>query len=150
LTPTSESGSSGGLGRCWSLKPLTGAGDGLLVQHRLLICDRDTKWSAPVRVRLAEARDPYGADAAPGTKRKRLRRTLRALHQTGVSERVIPFGDRHRRRMIAEFVAQYQRERNHQGLGNELIEAFPQARKSRLHSATPAARRLLSYYSRAA
>ena len=36
--------------------------------------------------------------------------------------RVIPFGDRHLRRMIAEYVAHYHRERNHQGLGNELIE----------------------------
>ena len=42
---------------------------------------------------------------------------------------MIPFGDRHRRRMIAEFVAQYQRERNHQGLGNELIEGVSVGQK---------------------
>src|SRR5262249_28155141 len=34
---------------------MTAEEDGLLVQHRLLICDRDTKWSAPVRARLEEA-----------------------------------------------------------------------------------------------
>ena len=36
--------------------------------------------------------------------------------------RVIPIGDRHLRRMIAEYVEHYHRERNHQGLANELIE----------------------------
>ena len=33
-------------------------------------------------------------------------------------DRVIPFGERHLRRTIAEFVEHYHRERNHQGLGN--------------------------------
>jgi putative transposase len=31
------------------VRTMTGADEGLLVQHRILICDRDTKWSAPVR-----------------------------------------------------------------------------------------------------
>jgi transposase InsO family protein len=33
---------------------LTAAGEGVL-GHRVLICDRDAKWSAPVRERLGEA-----------------------------------------------------------------------------------------------
>jgi hypothetical protein len=33
---------------------LTAADDGLLVQHRVLISDRDSKWSASVRARLGE------------------------------------------------------------------------------------------------
>ncbi len=37
------------------VRTVTEAEDGLLVQHRLLICDRDRKWSAPVRARLAGA-----------------------------------------------------------------------------------------------
>jgi hypothetical protein len=37
------------------VRTLTAAEDGLLVQHRVLICDRDTKWSAPVRAQLGEA-----------------------------------------------------------------------------------------------
>jgi hypothetical protein len=36
--------------------------------------------------------------------------------------RVIPLGDRHLRWTIAQFVAHYDEERNHQGLGNELID----------------------------
>jgi hypothetical protein len=39
--------------------------------------------------------------------------------------RVIVFGERHRRRTIAEFVEHYHGERNHQGLENELIEGHP-------------------------
>jgi len=33
----------------------TAAGDGILVGHRVLICDRDRKWSGAVRRRLGEA-----------------------------------------------------------------------------------------------
>ena len=32
-------------------------------------------------------------------------------------DRLIPLGERHFRRAVAEFVAHYHRERNHQGLG---------------------------------
>ena len=39
--------------------------------------------------------------------------------------RVIPLGDRHLRRTIAQFVAHYHEERNHQGLGNDLIDGAP-------------------------
>ena len=65
-------------------------------------------------------------------------------------DQLIPFGERHFRRAVAEFVAHYQCERNHQGLGNELIELSPAhehigriRRRSRLGG-------LLNYYARAA
>jgi hypothetical protein len=35
---------------------------------------------------------------------------------------VIPLGERHLRRTIREFIEHYHGERNHQGLGNELID----------------------------
>ena len=64
--------------------------------------------------------------------------------------RVIPFGERHLRRTIAEFIEHYHHERNHQGLGNELIDpGFPRRgtgcvrRRERLGG-------LLNYYYRAA
>lgn len=31
------------------VRAMTAADDGLLIQHRVLICDRDAKWTAPVR-----------------------------------------------------------------------------------------------------
>ena len=60
--------------------------------------------------------------------------------------RINPFGERHLRRTIAEFVAHYHGERNHQGLANELIErggVEPRASISRERSPglTDAARR---------
>jgi len=65
-------------------------------------------------------------------------------------DRVIPFGERHLRRTIAEFVEHYHRERNHQGLENELIEGGPAVehdgrirRRQRLGG-------LLNYYAHAA
>jgi transposase InsO family protein len=39
--------------------------------------------------------------------------------------RVIPFRERHLRRTIAAYVEHYHRERNHQGIENELIEGAP-------------------------
>ena len=35
---------------------------------------------------------------------------------------MIPLGERHLRHAIDEFVTHYHRERNHQGIGNELID----------------------------
>jgi hypothetical protein len=41
---------------CQVTRTLTAAADaGWLVGHRVLVCDRATKWSAPVRGRLGEA-----------------------------------------------------------------------------------------------
>jgi putative transposase len=37
-------------------------------------------------------------------------------------DRIVPLGERHLRRTLQEFAAHYHRERNHQGLANELIE----------------------------
>jgi hypothetical protein len=39
-------------------------------------------------------------------------------------DRVIPLGERHLRRTLADFVTHYHGERNHQGLRNELIERW--------------------------
>jgi hypothetical protein len=53
-------------------------------------------------------------------------RFVRSIKQECLN-RVIPFGDRHLRRLIAEYVEHYHRERNHQGLANELIATFADA-----------------------
>ena len=42
----------------------------------------------------------------------------------GCLDRLIPLGERHFRRALANFVVHYHRERNHQGLGNELIDGL--------------------------
>ena len=39
--------------------------------------------------------------------------------------RVIPLGEKHLRIIVSEFLVHYHSERNHQGLGNELLTAMP-------------------------
>jgi hypothetical protein len=74
---------------------------GPMVQHRLLICDRDAKWSAPVRARLAEAGIRVVQTPLSGTQRQWFaERFVRSIKQECLN-RVIPFGDRHLRPMIA-------------------------------------------------
>jgi len=133
------------------VRTLTAADDGALVHHRVLICDRDAKWSAHVRARLGDAgirvvQTPYQAPNANAY----AERFVRSIKQECLN-RVIPLGERHLRRTIAEFVDHYHQERNHQGLDNELIAGTVSPveggqrirRRQRLGG-------LLNYYARAA
>ena len=118
--------------------------------YRLLICDRDAKWSEPVCAQLQEGglhviRTP---DRAPNAN-THAERFVRSIKEECL-DRLIPFGERHFRRAVSEFVTHYHCERNHQGLGNELVERVPEQapggrirRRSRLGG-------LLNYYARAA
>ena len=131
-------------------RTLTAADEGTLVGHRVLICDRDAKWSAPVRERLDNAgfrvvQTPFQAPNANAY----AERFVRSIKEECLN-RVIPFGECHLRKTLTEFVTHYHRERNHQGLGNELIDDVRQRqdgggihRRQRLGG-------LLNYYYRAA
>ena len=48
-------------------------------------------------------------------------RFVRSIEEECLSQ-IIPLGERHLRRAVAEFTEHFHVERNHQGLGNELIE----------------------------
>jgi putative transposase len=63
---------------------------------------------------------------------------------------VIPFGERHLRRTLAEFMEHYHRERNHQGLENALIEDRRPPEAGGAIRRRPRLGGLLNYYSRAA
>jgi transposase InsO family protein len=100
---------------------LTDAVDGFLVGHRILICERDAKWTEGFRrivqgagVRIV--RTPVQAPNA-NAHAKRFVRSIRAE----CLDRLILFGERRLLRALDEFTAHYHGERNHQGLGNELI-----------------------------
>ena len=41
--------------------------------------------------------------------------------KTECLDRIVPLGERHLRHALHEFIAHYHDERNHQGIGNELI-----------------------------
>jgi transposase InsO family protein len=130
-------------------RTLTAADEGLLIHHRLLICDRDAKWSAPVRAQLEVAgiravQTPYQAPNANAY----AERFVRSIKYECLN-RVIPFGERHLRQTIAEYVEHYHRERNHQGLANELIESTSVERVGRIRRRQRLGG-LLNYYCRAA
>ena len=132
------------------VRTLTAAEDGLLVRHHVLICDRDSKWSAPVRARLGEAgirvvQTPYQAPNANAY----AERFVRSIKQECLS-RVIPFGERHLRRTIAQYLEHYHRERNHQGLGNALIDDRTHGPTGKRIRRRPRLGGLLNYYERAA
>jgi putative transposase len=100
---------------------LTDAVDGFLVGHQVLICDRDRKWihgfrhilqGAGVRIVLTPVQAPNANAYAE--------RFVRSIREECL-DRHIFFGERRLLRALDAFVAHYHRERNHQGLGNELI-----------------------------
>jgi transposase InsO family protein len=116
---------------------------------RVLICDRDTKWSGPVCDCLHGAgirivRTPYQAPNANA----HAERFVRSIKEECL-DRIIPLGERHFRRAMRDFVEHYHLERNHQGLGNRLIAGAP-ARTTGSIRRRPRLGGLLNYYERAA
>lgn len=69
---------------------------------------------------------------------------------SGRHSRVIPIGERHFRRAVAEYVAHYHDERNHQGLDNRLISGSPVIQMTRRVRRRPRLGALLNFYERAA
>ncbi len=130
---------------------LTDAEDGFLVGKRFLIHDRDplftaefreTLVAAGVRVVRLPARSPNLNAYAE--------RFVRTIKESCL-DRMILFGEQSLRRVTREFLAHYHRERNHQGLDNQLI--FPGPADTDL--AAPIERRqrlggMLNYYYRRA
>jgi transposase InsO family protein len=130
-------------------RTLTGI-DGLLSDHRVLICDRDRKWSRDVQRVLGEAgvhvvQTPFQAPNANAY----AERFVRSIKYECL-DRIVPLGERHFRRALQEFVAHYHRERNHQGLENRLIESRALGRREGGIRRRRRLGGLLNYYERAA
>jgi hypothetical protein len=101
---------------------LTDASDGFLLNSRDLIMDRDTKYTEEFRGYL----DREGV--------KPVRCPVRALNCNAVAERfvrsikgecldrMILFGEASLRRALREYVLHFRSERNHQGVGNRLLQ----------------------------
>jgi transposase InsO family protein len=101
---------------------LTDATDGILQGRRFLICDRDRKWSTAVQHLLETSglrviQTPFRAPNCNAY----AERFVRSIKEECLN-RVIPLGERHFRRTLVEFLVHYHRKRNHQGLGNDLID----------------------------
>ena len=129
---------------------LTDVVDGFLVGHRILICDRDAKWTdgfrrilqgAGGRIVLTPVQAPIANAYAE--------RFVRSIREECL-DRLIFVGERRLLRALDEFVAHYHRERNHQGLGNELITPATAAARGTRVRCRDRLGGLLRYYHRAA
>ena len=132
------------------VRTLTMAEAGVGGVPQVLICDRDRKWSFDVRRRLRDAgiRVVLIPERAPNANAY-AERFVRSIKEECL-DRLIPLGERHFRRAVAEYVEHYHGERNHQGLGNRLIAGPPvidRTSRVRRHSRLGG---LLNFYERAA
>jgi putative transposase len=106
-------------------RQLTQADKGLLGPAHVLICDRDSKWSSDVPVCCGMQESGWSSRrSAPLNANAYAGRFVRSIKEECL-DRLIPIGEAHFRRAVAEFVEHYHRERNHQGLGNALIAGSP-------------------------
>jgi len=129
---------------------LTDAGDGFLNETRYLIHDRDPLFTEEFRqvlrsggvktVKLPAQSPDLNAYAE---------RLVRSIREECLS-RVIPLGERHLRGVVGEYVKHYHLERNHQGLGNELIEPSSKTGQGRVACRQRLGGLLRYYYRRAA
>ena len=117
---------------------------------RVLICDRDRKWSREVRRQLHDVgiHVVLPPERAPNANAY-AERFVRSIKEECL-DRIVPLGERHFRRAVAEFVEHYHRERNHQGLRNALIAGKPPSRTAGRVRRRPRLGGLLNFYERAA
>jgi transposase InsO family protein len=124
--------------------------EGFLATHRVLICDRDGKWSREVRECLSDAGiNVVQTPTRPPNANAYAERFVRSV-KAECLDRIIPIGERHLRRALAEYVAHYHIERNHRGLDNALITGRPTTNVHGRVRRRPRLGGLLSYYERAA
>ena len=129
---------------------LTMAQDGVVDTPTTLICDRDRKWSGDVRRRFEQAgiRVLLTPARAPNANAY-AERFVRSIKEECL-DRLIPIGEQYFRRAVAEYVAHYHGERNHQGLDNRLISGPPGVRMTSRVRRHPRLGGLLNFYERAA
>ena len=132
-------------------RQLTDPFDGFLNGKRYLIHDRDTKYTAQFDRILRDAGvkairlPPQSPNLNPYAER-----FVRSIKED-VFNHLITMSERSLRYVLTEYIDHYHKERNHQGLGNRLIEARAQPMASDL----PVVRNdriggLLSFYERQA
>jgi putative transposase len=90
--------------------------------RRFIICDGDTNFRYRFKIVMEAAgikriRTPYQAPNANA----HAERFVRSIKEECLS-RLILFGEAHLRRVIDEYLLHFNHERNHQGLGNELVD----------------------------
>ena len=101
---------------------LLDAVDGFLLGKKYLILDRDPVYTAPFRRLLRDSGvKPVRLPAKSPNMNAHAERFVRSIREECL-DHVVPLGEQHLRTVVREYVAHYHAERNHQGLGNELIK----------------------------
>jgi transposase InsO family protein len=101
---------------------LTDCCDGFLLGKQFLILDRDKKYSEGFRNQLENAgTDIVRLPARSPNLNAYAERIILSI-KTECLERMIFFGEASLRKAISQYLTHYHMERNHQGLGNQLIE----------------------------
>jgi putative transposase len=109
---------------------MTDAEGGFLRGKRYLLMDRDTKFSTAFRDTLeAVGVKPLRLPARSPNLSAHIERFMRSLKEECL-ERVIFFGERPLQEAIGNFAAHYHEERNHQGMGNQLLIAGEEVGRS--------------------
>jgi transposase InsO family protein len=130
---------------------LDGSEDGFLLRTRYLIHDRDPLFTKTFRATLeGSGVHPIRLPSRSPNLNAYAERFVRSIKSECLAQ-VIPIGEAHLRRAVREYVVHYHAERNHQGIGNRLIES--PVEKSRLGGRIECRERLgglLRYYRRAA
>ena len=132
-------------------RSLTDINDGFLVNSRYLIMDRDTKYTNAFRSDLdREGVKPIRCPVRAPNCNAFAERFVRSIREECL-DRMIIFGEASLLRALREYMAHYHSERNHQGLGNRLLES---AYSSSLTTESVQCRErlggMLNYYYRAA
>jgi hypothetical protein len=105
-----------------SARNLTDCCDGFLLGTRLLILDRDRKYSEGFRNLLEEAGTGIVRLPARSPNLNAFAERFVLSVKSECLDRMILFGEASLRRAVHQYLAHYHRERNHQGLDNGLIE----------------------------
>lgn len=101
---------------------LTDTGDGFLRGKQLLIMDRDTKFCREFQDTLASSgTEPLVLPPRSPNLNSYMERFFQSLKEEALSQMIF-FREASLRAAVREFLAHYHAERNHQGLGNDLIE----------------------------
>jgi putative transposase len=101
---------------------LTDVSDGFLLDSRYLIMDRDTKYTKEFRDYLdREGVKPVRCPVRAPNCNAFAERFVRSIKDECL-DRMILFGEASLRRALGAYVTHYNAERNHQGVGNRLLE----------------------------
>ena len=104
---------------------LTDMWDGFLLGKRYLIHDRDPLFTEAVRGLLRDSGvKPLRLPANSPNLNAYAERFVLSIRRECL-DRFVPLSERHLRTAVTEYVVHYHTERNHQGLGNELLTPLP-------------------------